>query len=222
MAAKAKSGLSIRASRHEATHRRILDAAVASLVEEGTAATTTVAVQKRAGVSRGALLHHFPTHAELLAATVDELVRRNERAARDALASHADIVDPIDRATRALADAFAQPAYLAELELWAVARTDQQLHAGLRAAESRARRDLERVVDDLFGSLHEHPAYATVADLTIEFVRGLALAGVLRRNRAHRNHLLEEWIRVVRFLLDQKPAARISSTASKPRKAIND
>lgn len=222
MAAKARSGHSIRASRHEATHRRILDAAVASLVEEGTAATTTVAVQKRAGVSRGALLHHFPTHAELLAATVDELVRRNERAARDALASHTDIVDPIDRATRALADAFAQPAYLAELELWAVARTDRQLHAGLRAAESRARRDLDRVVDDLFGSLREHPAYATVAALTIEFVRGLALAGVLRRNRAHRNHLLEEWIRIVRFLLDQQPAARISSTASKPRKAIND
>lgn len=134
MAAKKKSGLSIRASQHEATHRRILDAAVASLVEEGTAATTTVAVQKRAGVSRGALLHHFPTHAELLAATVDELVRRNESAARDAQASHTDIVDPIDRATRALADAFAQPAYLAELELWAVARTDQQLHASLRVA----------------------------------------------------------------------------------------
>lgn len=222
MAAKRKSGLSTRASRHEATHRRILDAAVASLVEEGTAATTTVAVQKRAGVSRGALLHHFPTHAELLAATVDELVRRNESAARDAQASHTDIVDPIDRATRALADAFAQPAYLAELELWAVARTDQQLHASLRVAESRARRDLERVVGDLFGLLREHPAYTTVAALTIEFVRGLALAGVLRRNRAHRNHLLEEWIRVVRLLLDQKPTARISSTASKPRKAIND
>ena len=142
--------------------------------------------------------------------------------ARAALASHTDIVDPIDRATRALADAFAQPAYLAELELWAVARTDRQLHTGLRAAESRARRDLERVVDDLFGSLRDHPAYATAAALTIEFVRGLALAGVLRRNRAHRNHLLEEWIGVVRLLLDQKPATRISSTASKPGKAIND
>lgn len=222
MAAKARSGLSLRASQHEATHRRILDAAVASLVEAGTAATTTVAVQNRAGVSRGALLHHFPTHAELLAATVDELVRRNEGAARDALAAHTDIVDPIDRATRALADAFAQPAYLAELELWAVARTDQQLRAGLRAVESRARRDLERVVGDLFGSLREHPAYATAAALTIEFVRGLALAGVLRSNRAHRNRLLEEWVRVVRFLFDQKSAAWIPSTTSKTGKAIND
>ena len=35
---------------------------------------------RRAEVSRGALLHHFPTHASLQATTVDELVRRNEAA----------------------------------------------------------------------------------------------------------------------------------------------
>ncbi len=50
----------------------ILESAVSSLIEQGTAATTTLEVQRRAGVSRGALLHHFPTHASLLAATVDE------------------------------------------------------------------------------------------------------------------------------------------------------
>jgi AcrR family transcriptional regulator len=110
MKAVPKSELTIRASQHEATHKRILDAAVALLVEQGTASTTTVAVQQRAGVSRGALLHHFPTHAELLAATVDELVRRNEAAARKALAGLPDNADPVDRATRVLADAFAQPA----------------------------------------------------------------------------------------------------------------
>jgi AcrR family transcriptional regulator len=211
MAVKTKPRPSVRASQHEATHRRILDAAVASLVEEGSGATTTVAVQQRAGVSRGALLHHFPTHAELLAATVDELVRRNESAARDALATHTDIADPIERATRILADAFAQPAYLAELELWAVARTDAQLRTGLRAAESRARRDLERVVGDLFGPLRERPGYATVVALTTEFVRGLALAGVLRNNRARRNRLLDEWIWAIRILLDQKPTSASSS-----------
>lgn len=222
MAQKPKSGLSIRASQHEATHKRILDAAVASLVEDGTAATTTVAVQQRAEVSRGALLHHFPTHAELLAATVDELVRRNESAAREALASQTEDIDPIDRATRVLADAFAQPAYLAELELWAVARTDPQLRAALRTAESRARRDLDRVVGDLFGLLRERPAYATVVALTTEFVRGLALAGVLRSSRARRNRLLDEWIWAIRILLDQKSAVSAQTDASKLGKSIND
>lgn len=203
MTGKLKSARPIRASQHEATRQRILDAAVVSLIKQGTAATTTVAVQQRAGVSRGALLHHFPTHAELLAATIDELVRRNEAAVHKALAGLLENLDPVDRATRVLADAFSQPAYLAELELWAVARTDPQLRAALRAAERRARRDFDRVVNDLFAPLRDRPAYSTVVMLSSEFVRGFALAGVLRSDPVRRARLLESWIWAVRILLDQ-------------------
>lgn len=204
MTSRPKSELLVRVAQREATRRRILDAAVTSLVKQGTAATTTVAVQKRAGVSRGALLHHFPSHAEMLAATIDELVRRNEDAVRQALASLPDNLDPIDRATRAIADAFAQPAYLAELELWAVARADPQLRAALRIAERRARRDLDRVVSDLFAPLRDRPNCATVVTLSTEFLRGLALAGVLRADPARRGRLLDDWIWAVRILLDQQ------------------
>ena len=214
MKAPSKSEIPIRVAQREATRRRILDAAVASLVKQGTAATTTVAVQKRAAVSRGALLHHFASHAEMLAATIDELVCRNEDAARRALANLPDNLDPIDRATRVLADAFAQPAYLAELELWAVARADPQLRAALRVAERRARRDLDRVVSDLFAPLRDRPAYATVVALSTEFLRGLALAGVLRNDPARRSRLLDDWIWAVRILLDQQPISPISPTGS--------
>jgi len=202
MTTKLKPARPVRASQLEATRRRILDAAVASLIKQGTAATTTVAVQQRAGVSRGALLHHFPTHAELLAATIDELVRRNETAVHNALAGLLENLDPVDRATRVLADAFSQPAYLTELELWAMARTDAQLRAALRAAERRARRDFDRVVNDLFAPLRDRPGCATVVMLSSEFVRGFALASVLRSDPARRARLLESWIWAIRILLD--------------------
>lgn len=202
-----KSKPSIRVVQREATRLRILDAAVASLVELGTAATTTVAVQQRAGVSRGALLHHFPSHAEMLAATIEELVRRNEEAVRRALAGLPDDLEPIERATRALADAFAQPAYLAELELWAVARTDPALRTALRVAERDARRDFDRVVGDLFAPLRDRPAYSAVVALSTEFLRGLALAGVLRDDPARQGRLLDDWIGSVRVLLDRRPEA---------------
>jgi AcrR family transcriptional regulator len=203
MTTKLKPARPVRASQLEATRRRILDAAVASLIKQGTAATTTVAVQQRAGVSRGALLHHFPTHAELLAATIDELVRRNEAAVHNALAGLLENLDPVDRATRVLAGAFSQPAYLTELELWAVARTDPQLRAALRAAERRARRDFDRVVNDLFAPLRDRPGCATVVMLSSEFVRGFALASVLRSDPVRRARLLESWIWAIRILLDQ-------------------
>jgi AcrR family transcriptional regulator len=59
--------------RREETRRALLDAAVQSLIEVGFARTTTLEVQRRAEVSRGALLHHFPSKAELLVAAVDHL-----------------------------------------------------------------------------------------------------------------------------------------------------
>ncbi|MFV0282093.1 MAG: TetR/AcrR family transcriptional regulator [Rhodoblastus sp.] len=198
--------LSIRAAQRAATHQRLLDAAVALLIKRGVAATTTVAVQEYAGVSRGTLLHHFPSHAELLAGTIDQLVRRNEEAAQQALTRCLDNLDPIDRAMRVLADAFSRPAYLAELELWTVARTNPQLRGALKVAERRARPELERVFNTLFAPLRDRPNYAVAASLSIEFVRGLALAGVLRSSPSHREQILNDWIWTLRILLDQTTA----------------
>src|SRR3954451_23272146 len=65
--------------RREETRRALLDAAVQSLIEVGLARTTTLGVQRRADVSRGALLHHFPSKAELLVAAVDHLAEMRAR-----------------------------------------------------------------------------------------------------------------------------------------------
>lgn len=59
--------------------RRLLDAAIAVLKERGLAGFRTGKVIERAGVSKGALLHHFPTKVSLIAAAFDRL-----RAATDA------------------------------------------------------------------------------------------------------------------------------------------
>src|SRR5437763_16557793 len=83
------------AERTAATRGRLLDAALDVLAEQGYAATTTVEAAKRAGVSRGAPLHHFPTKPELLAAAVEHLYARRRPALRAAAAATPDGVDPI-------------------------------------------------------------------------------------------------------------------------------
>src|SRR3954470_14576480 len=65
--------------RRDETRRALLDAAVQSLIEVGFARTTTLEVQRRAQVSRGALLHHFPSKAELLVAAIDHLAEIRAR-----------------------------------------------------------------------------------------------------------------------------------------------
>ncbi len=190
-----------RAQKHAATHEKLLEAAVQVLVDEGVARTTTLEVQKRAGVSRGALLHHFPTHAELLSATVARLVQMNEAAVWEEAKALSDMPDPVERIIRTLANAFAHPSFATELELWAVARTDGALRDSLRVAERRARESRDRVVQKLFSPLAANPRMTRVAELSTEFIRGLTLTTILRKDAIKRENLIREWIGVAQHML---------------------
>jgi AcrR family transcriptional regulator len=191
-----------RREQREATRARLLQTAVAVLIERGVAGTTTLEVQQRAGVSRGALLHHFPTHAQLLSATVGELVRLNEAHIWREQARASD-PDPLASAIRTLTAASANASYIAELELWAVARTDTQLRDALRTAERDALKENERVMAQLFAAVASRPGCSAVVSLTIEFVRGLALSDVLRTDPLKREQLVERWISAAKLMIDQ-------------------
>src|SRR5690242_12442613 len=69
-----------------ATRARLLDAAVAELLDRGYAGLTTPGVAARAGVSRGAQQNHFPRKAALVAAAVRHLATRQLEELREQLA----------------------------------------------------------------------------------------------------------------------------------------
>jgi len=184
------------------TRDRILDAAVQSLIEQGAARTTTLEVQKKAGVSRGALLHHFPTHAELLSATVDDLVRRNEQSVFELQEKLHNAPDAVERAIRSLALMMGQPPFMAELELWALARTDEGLREALVKVERDARKASERVLRALFAPVADRPGHDAVIAMTTEFLRGFVLSGVLRRNPVRRQQMISDWVRATQILLE--------------------
>lgn len=194
---------------------------MSSLLEKGYAATSTVAVQHRAGVSRGALLHHFPSRALLFGALVEHLVASNEEAVllgleAAPLGTHRG---SLRGALHVLFEALSRPAFQAELELWSAARTDRELRVALRSAESGARRDLRRVVDVVFGGeVTCVPAYPVVADMTIALLRGLIVSLPLRESTASSEALLDEWSTVLQHLLSIADVPAINPPAvSRPR-----
>src|SRR5688572_1554763 len=65
--------MATQAERSERMRKRLLEATVRSLSERGYTRTSTTEVSRRARVSRGAQLHHFPTKAELVAAAVEHV-----------------------------------------------------------------------------------------------------------------------------------------------------
>jgi AcrR family transcriptional regulator len=65
--------ISWQAQKSAMTRDRILDAAINCFVELGYTNVTTAKVASSAGVSRGAMLHHFPSKTELIQAAVEFL-----------------------------------------------------------------------------------------------------------------------------------------------------
>ena len=67
------SWISQRERPRQAAERKLLDATAAILIERGYAATTTLEVQKQAGVSRKVLLHYFGSRGEPISAAARHL-----------------------------------------------------------------------------------------------------------------------------------------------------
>lgn len=114
-----------------ATRTALLDAALECLVEYGYTATSTVEVARRAGVSRGAQLHHFPTKAELLTAALDHLLSRRIDEFRKAFANLEPAVHARDGAIDLLWRLYQGPSFVAWVELWLAARSDPELRRAM-------------------------------------------------------------------------------------------
>jgi AcrR family transcriptional regulator len=172
---------------------RLLDATVECLVERGFAGTSTTLVSERAGVSRGAQLHHFPTKNDLVVAAVEHLT--HVRGAE--LAAAAQRLPRGARRTRAvlqmLADHFTSPVFTAALELWVAARTDETLLSAVAPLEQRVGREVHRLTVELLGADEARPGVRELVQATLDLVRGLGLANTITDDRRRRSRILDQW-----------------------------
>jgi len=172
---------------------RLLEATVDCLVERGFAGTSTTLVSERAGVSRGAQLHHFPTKNDLVVAAVEHLteVRGAE------LAKAAEKLPTGPRRTRAvlrmLGEHFTSPVFSAALELWVAARTDENLRAVVAPLEQRVGRETYRLTVDLLGADESRAGVRELVQATLDLVRGLGLANTVSDDARRRARILDRW-----------------------------
>jgi len=175
------------AERSAATRDALLDATIACLVDDGYANTTTSRVAERAGVSRGAHLHHFQTRQELLAAAMERLA---ERRGRELLAAAEDLPGGRERLVRGLDllwASYANPLFQAALDLWSHARTDRELRERLVPVERRLDRQTLEISKRLFPDHAEKAGFDRLIEMAVATIRGLALLDTLHpsggRNR---------------------------------------
>ncbi len=189
--------------------RRLLEATVECLVELGWAGTTTTVVSERAGVSRGAQLHHFPSKQDLVVAAVEHL---SERRRDDMVAAAADL--PAKGRTRAVLDVlaaqFVSPVFFAALELWVAARTDAELRAAVGPLERRIGRETHVYALELFGVDESRGDNRALVQATLDLLRGFGLAASLSDDTKRRDAVLDAWAPILddRLVLDdsQEPS----------------
>ncbi|PZF96019.1 TetR/AcrR family transcriptional regulator [Micromonospora endophytica] len=179
--------------RSRATQARLLEATVECLVEHGWSGTTTTVVAARAGVSRGAQLHHYPTRTALVTAAVAHLTERRAAELRVEAGVLPAGPDRLDRVVDLLAAAFTGPLFVAALELWVAARTDAELRAALLPLETRIGREMYRLTIDLLGVDERRPGVREAVQATLDLLRGLGVANLLSDDSARRAALLHAW-----------------------------
>ncbi|WP_238998540.1 TetR/AcrR family transcriptional regulator [Nocardioides limicola] len=179
--------------RTRAMRARLLEACVDCLVEHGFAGTTTTLVSQRAGVSRGAQLHHFPTKNDLVLAAVQHLMEVRGAELRAAAATMPTGEGRTRAVLHMLGDHFAGPVFTAALELWVAARTDPQLLTELAPLENRLGRETHRLTVDLLGVDESKPGLRELVQATLDLVRGLGLANTISDDRRRRSRILDQW-----------------------------
>lgn len=177
--------------RSRATRQRLLEAAVACLAEHGWAGSTVSAVAERAGVSRGAAQHHFPTREDLFTAAVEYVAEERSQALRALPTQDRTAV------VAALVDLYTGPLFRAALHLWVAASNEEQLRSRVTELEAKVGRETHRIAVQLLNADESRPGVRETVQGLLDMARGLGLANLLTDDAARRRRVVSQWAALV-------------------------
>jgi AcrR family transcriptional regulator len=172
------------------TRARILDEAVKVIASSGYAAATNAAVAEAAGITRGAMLYHFPTREDLLEGVIGFLQLERAELFRRAAEDLPPGADVTEHAIDGYWDLLRHPAFTAFMELETAARTDSVVAALI--APARAEFDRAQIGDHFLKMLHAGagPRFQASRDLARFMLEGLARADLSYDEEARVERLL--------------------------------
>ena len=190
--------------RSRATRQRLLDAAVECLVEYGWTGTTVTVVAQRAGVSRGAAQHHFPTREALTTAAVAHVTEVRAADIRRELDALPDGELRTEAVVQLIVDWFIGVPFRAALELWVAASADPQLRELVAPLEARTGRQVHQAAVELLGVDESVPGVRETIQATLDLARGLGLANLLTDDSRRRHRIVRQWARTLDTVLTRR------------------
>jgi AcrR family transcriptional regulator len=198
------------AQKSASTRELILDAVIRCFVELGYSRTTTTVIAERAGLSRGAMLHHFPSKMDVVRAAVEHLHAKRLRALRNAVAEVAPDGDHVRQSVDAYWRHVRHPVFVAFFELAVAARTDRELADILRPAQEAFEREWYQVAVEVFPEWHGRgDKFALALDLSHYVLEGMAISYLTHKETERDKRViayLEEKIRELAGIEPKKAA----------------
>jgi AcrR family transcriptional regulator len=178
-----------RAERGAQTRQRLLDATIECLAELGYANMSTNDVVRKTGVTRGALAHHFPSKAFLVAEAAAYLISRRIKYTVSKIKSIEKSDHDFRRQIETNWKAY-EKWFPANIEFMVASRTDPELRAHFSKAIGRYEKELSELQMDHF-SQGRIPQYVVGC-----FVRGLCLERLVNSDDLI-DEIFEEFVRIM-------------------------
>ncbi|HEY0342526.1 MAG TPA: TetR/AcrR family transcriptional regulator [Steroidobacteraceae bacterium] len=166
--------------RTAATREKILDATLASLQKHGHAGTSISTIVKLARVSRGALLHHFDTKAELVAASMVRLYQLRLAHFQQSVAGVAEPAMTLVARLRIMREHI-ERWFPVTLEFQVALRTDHDLQTAFSRAITRVMEPMSQDYGQLFPEFSGSEEGLWVQYVVGCFARGLCLEAIVNK-----------------------------------------
>ena len=198
------------AERVEAMRARLLDATIDCLAASGYGNLSTNDVVKRAGVSRGALAHHFPSKTDLVVAAGQRLLEERAAEFRTRFAELEPDERTITRALDLLWSFFESDTFAAIIELDVAARTHRELRRSLAGTPEQVLELTRTVFLEWFPDYADRPFLDEVLRSILALFSGLALQGMVDEDPLGRRNAVRGLVAALLSIpYDQKVAAFI-------------
>lgn len=183
--------------RSRVTRLALLTAAVDCLAELGWSGSTVSVVAERAGVSRGAAQHHFPTREDLFIAAVEHMAATRAAEIVGHIVEHGEEPIATERVVEMVVDLHTGELFRAALALWVASSAEPQLSNRVVDLESRIGRQMHLATAQLLGVDESGEGVRELIQATLDLARGLGLANLLTDDRQRREPIVERWASVL-------------------------
>jgi AcrR family transcriptional regulator len=171
----------VTATRETEARRRLIEAAINCILEQGFYRASTNAIAERAGVTWGVIQYHYGTRENLMLAVLEEAAGRLQDTLATADVDAGSLSGRLEQLFEILAHYYGQPSFVAftevQLNLSHDPRTSERTRQNLMRINEPVRVELDRLMSQVLGATSADTP--EIRSLVFHVLRGLSISEVM-------------------------------------------